>query len=339
VYLNIGGAKVLMDHNLTQSQTNWQEQLEQLEKQLDKTRTLLIEAEAELAERLATINAFEFELRVKVGHLMAKLEKLENEIRKFRDQLRWMGDDWLDGDMDAFESWSMGDRATSSGDYQYRDERTSREPQQSLSQDETAVLKKLYRDLARRFHPDMAIDQADRDYRTQMMMAINAAYAIGGLTRLQELAAEPDPASHDDYAHLDQQMVQIRHRELVSMQRRLKEIQREMGRLDNHHSSKMMARMGKLVDNGRHYFDELAHQIQDKIASSMVERDILKTQIESMEAEADSFAGDNFADTVLDATEDRIFEEDTSADFDPYIRKRTDRVYFEEDFDDNMDFE
>ncbi|MCP5101282.1 MAG: J domain-containing protein [Chloroflexi bacterium] len=328
-----------MDQNLTKARTNWQEQVEQLERQLGETRTLLIEAEAELAERLAKINAFEFDLRVRVGHLTIKLEKIEEEIKTYREKLRWMGDDWLDGESNEFDSWSMGERATASGEYRYRDARVSREPQQTLSKDETAVLKKLYRDLARRFHPDMAVDAADRDYRTQMMMAINAAYALFDLERLQELDAEPDPAQHGEFEQQDRQLVEALHRELIRLQRRLKEIQREFDRLDDHHSSKMMARKEKLEKNGRHYFDELTEQIQESIARLMVERDILKTQIENTETEADAFTGEDFAETVLDATEDRIFEENTSADFDPYIRKRSDRIYFEEDFDDDVDFE
>ncbi len=50
------------------------------------------------------------------------------------------------------------------------------------------ALKRLYRDLARRFHPDLGGDQNERDRRTAIMSQINAAYTAGDLDALQALA-------------------------------------------------------------------------------------------------------------------------------------------------------
>lgn len=329
-----------MEKNITQARTDWREQVEELEKLLDEVRGRLVEKEAELADRLAAINAFEFKLRKQVGHLTVKLDKLETEIKKLQEQLRWMGDEWLNADIDEFYAWSMGKRAAAGGEYRYRDADVTQEPQQKLSEDETAVLKKLYRDLARRFHPDMAVDAEDREYRTQLMMAINAAYAAGDIDRLRELAEEPDAADRIEYAQTDKQLAEALQKELGRLQRRLQEIEREMARLERHQSMKMMRQMEQAEGNGRDYFIDLADQIQEKIAQRMVERDILKTQIDSMEADAADFSSENFAENVWDATLDRTVEDEPSApEFDRYIQKRTDRVYFEEDFDDDVDFD
>lgn len=328
-----------MERNLTPAHTNWREQVEELDKLLDEIRSRLVEKEAELADRLAAINVFEFELRKQVGHLTVKLEKLEVEIKQLRDKLRWLGDEWLNADNDPFDAWSMGKRAAAEGEYRYRDATVPQMPQPELSEDETAVLKKLYRDLARRFHPDMAIDEADREYRTQMMMAINAAYAAGDIERLLKLAEEPDAAERIDYAQTDKQLAEALQKELGRLQRRLQEIEQELARLERHQSTKMMRQREKVERNGRNYFSDLAEQIQEKIAQRMVERDILKTQIESMDMEDGSFSGENFADAVWDATLDAAFEEEITPEFDRYIQKRKDRIYFEEDFDDDFDFD
>jgi len=57
-------------------------------------------------------------------------------------------------------------------------------------------LKKLYRELARRFHPDLGADQAERDRRTAIMSQINAAYAAGDADALQALAeGDGDPSA------------------------------------------------------------------------------------------------------------------------------------------------
>ncbi|MBZ0287964.1 MAG: hypothetical protein K8I30_10145, partial [Anaerolineae bacterium] len=53
--------------------------------------------------------------------------------------------------------------------------------------DSEALLKRLFRGLARRYHPDFAADDADRDYRTRLMAMINEAYAARDVGTLQTL--------------------------------------------------------------------------------------------------------------------------------------------------------
>jgi hypothetical protein len=51
-------------------------------------------------------------------------------------------------------------------------------------------LQKLYRDAAKRFHPDLAEDDLDRAWRTMMMQTANAAYTAGDIDALQQLLDE-----------------------------------------------------------------------------------------------------------------------------------------------------
>jgi hypothetical protein len=55
-----------------------------------------------------------------------------------------------------------------------------------------AELKQLYRALAKRFHPDLAADHADKERRAARMAEVNQAYAAHDLVRLRQLAEEPD---------------------------------------------------------------------------------------------------------------------------------------------------
>ena len=50
-------------------------------------------------------------------------------------------------------------------------------------------LSRLYRDAAKLFHPDLAEDDADREWRTQMMQKVNAAYAAADCATLSALVA------------------------------------------------------------------------------------------------------------------------------------------------------
>jgi len=61
--------------------------------------------------------------------------------------------------------------------------------------DELSRLKALYRELARRLHPDLAATEAERDWRTPRMALVNAAYAARDLAALEALAAQGDDPS------------------------------------------------------------------------------------------------------------------------------------------------
>jgi hypothetical protein len=51
-------------------------------------------------------------------------------------------------------------------------------------------LKSLYREIARRIHPDLAIDDDDRDRRNRMMAAANRAYEEGNEAQLRAILVE-----------------------------------------------------------------------------------------------------------------------------------------------------
>jgi DNA repair exonuclease SbcCD ATPase subunit len=55
-------------------------------------------------------------------------------------------------------------------------------------------LKLLYRALAKRFHPDLSADPAEKPWREQMMARVNTAYRAQDLPALRQLAGEPNAA-------------------------------------------------------------------------------------------------------------------------------------------------
>jgi len=55
-----------------------------------------------------------------------------------------------------------------------------------------AELKRLYRLLAKRFHPDLATDPAEKEWRATRMAEVNAAYAARDLPALRRLESQPD---------------------------------------------------------------------------------------------------------------------------------------------------
>jgi hypothetical protein len=59
-------------------------------------------------------------------------------------------------------------------------------------------LKRLYRQLARRYHPDLTTDPAERARRNRLMAEINNAYSERDIDALRTLAAQPEGATIDE---------------------------------------------------------------------------------------------------------------------------------------------
>jgi hypothetical protein len=117
---------MIKNKTLTETTSNWREQVEELQKLLAVVQVDLIDAETGLAERLSAISAFEFRLRALTIRLVERLDKLEAEISAFRKQLRHLdngADDESDGfwSVDDVEDVATGDGAQAEGEFRYRE--------------------------------------------------------------------------------------------------------------------------------------------------------------------------------------------------------------------------
>ncbi|MFN2137240.1 MAG: hypothetical protein ACK2UK_14870, partial [Candidatus Promineifilaceae bacterium] len=289
------------DRSLTPSGKSWKRQIAELQEMLETLRPLLVAAEQRLSQHLSEISAFEFLVRSRLEPLNRRLERLEKEIRRLQEELRRMREDSFFVDTfeggDLFETWRSSARAGSaaSGEYRYHTPQ-EQPPRRKLTDDQIETLKQLYRKLARRFHPDFSMDEADRSYRTGIMMAVNAAYAAGDLERLRELTRQPD-ARQPDYGQ--EELAAALLREVHHCRRRLAEIEEEMARLHHHPSYLLKQRVDEAALAGKDLLERLADDLRERIAERMAQRDILQVEIESFAQGEFEIGGDEFADAVF----------------------------------------
>jgi len=290
-----------MERDVVPTGTNWRERARELEALLAELRPQLIDAETQLADRLSAISAFEFQLRARLEALSRRLDALQAEIDQLRAELRRYQEDLFDWEADLppasqrEKAWRFSDQGgATAGAYRYR--AAVEKPRPALQAEQQAVLKQLYRQLARRFHPDLALDETDRAWRTDLMMAINAAYAVGDLTELQRLADEPDRAPRAPQS--DEELVDALQREVDRCRRRLTEIAAELATLERHDSARLLRRAERAAAEGRDLLNELAADLRRRIAEKLVERDVLETQLEEVEREGVELSADDLADIV-----------------------------------------
>ncbi len=179
--------------------------------------------QAELNPIQAAFEAFEWEYTQRVGHLISELnvlrattQKIEQKTARIharmasdpggvlgdlfdQDELREIGemfgidvpDEWFanarKGRESAGDDWDWAEFASA-------EEELIREMQRNRSrrmpEEETAELKRRYRDLARRFHPDLADSSDERAMRQEIMLRINHAWQCQDLEALRALEHE-----------------------------------------------------------------------------------------------------------------------------------------------------
>lgn len=338
-----------MTIHATLAQTDWPTQIQELQQILQELRPQLISAETELADQLAAINRFEFDLRTRLGHLTQQLESLEAEISDFRTLIRRRREEWLE--RNGYDSivgewgdlWEVVDEtegAEAADSYRYRDPEQRTTPK-AISPDEAVSLKKLYRQLARRFHPDLAENEADRQHRTTLMIAINAAYAAADFARLEQLALEPDTVTgHIIYDSLQQQAVALL-REIQRLERRLQEIQAEQKQLADHRSSRLMRRVEKAIAEGRDLIAEITADLKEKIVQTIVERDILRHELdnlENLEEQDPVVLGTALAEAIWDMTLDDLALGEDLGEEEWLYQQRGRRSYWDDNEDDRESY-
>jgi len=140
---------------------------------IDRLRARLTELEAALAERVAEITraradlaAFRIRYRKEVGRLHEELDDLERAIAEA--ELGEIGKR-LEGEPDAAEPQSASSRSGAAPRFT------------------SDAVRRLFRDVARTVHPDLARDEQARDRRHALMVEANRAYALGDEERLRTI--------------------------------------------------------------------------------------------------------------------------------------------------------
>lgn len=129
-------------------------------------------------------------------------------------------------------------------------------------------LKKLYREVARLCHPDLAGNEQEREYRHKLMIAANQAYEAGAEERLQALLS-----AESSFAELTRQslsavdLVQVL-RATKATQERIIELEAELERVKTSELFRLKQRADRAEAIGHDFLQELVSQVERQIRKS-----------------------------------------------------------------------
>lgn len=257
------------------------EKVKRLRLELEQLRTELANAEAERNSQLEDIEAFEFRFEAHVGQLLDQLATIESEVNSYLTQIKLRRHEQSFADQGtSFDPVEEQFRQT----WQHNPETAVPQPSPTPPPASQAQIKKIYRQLARQFHPDLAIDEADRQYRTDKMAVINDAYNAQSMVELIALAEELE--SHQSQLRTaqppDQEMAQALQEEVDRCRRRLRAIDNELQNLPNRPMVDLALQVKLARREGRNLLAEMATELERKIARKSAERDMLRAQFNNL---------------------------------------------------------
>ena len=141
------------------------EKIEDLRARLTELESMLGERSADAAKAQADLAAFRIRYRAEVGLLHDELDRLELELAEA-------------------ELGEVSKRVAEAGGPEPLPAAARPEPQPRFTSD---AVRKLFRDVAKAIHPDLARDEVTRDWRHSLMVEANRAYAMGDEQQLRAI--------------------------------------------------------------------------------------------------------------------------------------------------------
>lgn len=234
------------------------------EQELSRKRAEHAAIEMELAERelraenlRAELGAFERQYLHHVGLLYADLDECKARIA---DRIAQRQPDNLRAQKAAQEARARSNETKASAG-----EKLPEEPKAFASSPE---MKKLYREVARRVHPDLTSDRADRAKRQNLMAEANQAYERGDEARLKKILTEyecsPELVTGEGAGA---ELVRVIRR--ISQGRsRLAEIEAELQELLRSDLYQLKLRVDEAGQHGRDVLRELKEKVEEQIAQA-----------------------------------------------------------------------
>jgi hypothetical protein len=232
-----------------------EEELLRKREELAAIRAILAERELELVDFRRKLAAFEGRYLREVGTLYAELDEWKARIAELRARLH---------PSDTSHKEAEDARQQARQTYEEAHGKASEAREFTPSPD----LKRLFREAAKRIHPDFSRDEADSERRTRFMAEANRAYEAGDADTLRRILDEfLDGADAVQGEGIGAELIRII-RQISLAKARLAAIEQEMATLSQSEIALLKKQAEEAEQNGRNLLAELATSVREKIQSA-----------------------------------------------------------------------
>ena len=234
--------------------------------QLAAVRTRLAERESELAQLRAQLKTFEGRYLRQIGILYAELDDIEARVAEREVDL-------YDSDSARSRAEEARRQARETHDAAFGDAREAEEF------DPPPSLKTLFREVAKRIHPDFARDDAEQKHFTLLMARANQAYSRGDTDTLERML--------DDHLEINASIAgEGAAAELIRITRQIQHAERDIANLDAEQHALLSSEVAQLYIDAeaaeqehRDLLTELAANLRGQIADAKYRLEFVNRQV------------------------------------------------------------
>lgn len=234
------------------------EELRQKKKDLTQLEQELAEMELLLSTCKGELHLFEKHYNQVVGPKYAEYDEIRAQLLELVFKFDPHQEDLKTAAESAREEANQSARET---------RETQDNPPQQKKYQPSEDLKKMFREVAKKIHPDLTTDRQERVRRHQLMAQLNQAYDELDQDKIQSILQEWEGEFHArENLTVGAQLLKAV-RQIAQVKSRLQRIQAELEQLENSEMCKLKERVDQMKKNGRDVVHEMVASVQDKINS------------------------------------------------------------------------
>jgi hypothetical protein len=215
----------------------------------------LAHKELDLATLSAELLSFESRYTRVVGRRFAELDLLNAKIAEFL----------ASKDPEDLQAQSEAKAAREKAEETAREAGGVAEPSKVEAFKPTKELKDLYRTIAKKIHPDLAIDEEDRERRNKIMAEVNKAYEEGDVERLESILREwetsPEAIEGEDVGSRLVRTIRM----IARVRDRITQIEKETRILMSADLYELKLKAEEAKQDGRDLIEEIARRLDGEI--------------------------------------------------------------------------
>ena len=242
-----------------------QQEIENKKQEIQSHEQRLADLESEYADFCVRLRRFETAYLRRIAPLYHRLDRwrmrieavdmILSRLRDVREGVSLPPDDpflWEQQCSELIrERWQAHQQVEIGGDFA------------DLPEQEAAEAKSLYRELARRFHPDLAEMDEIRSARTKVMVEINQAYHEQDIAKLREIQNRPD-IRDPDRETVGETLIRLIRR-VAQMRRLVREAEDRLDERKTSELSLLMLRCERDYERSGDHFSSVAGMLSEQI--------------------------------------------------------------------------
>jgi nucleotide-binding universal stress UspA family protein len=182
-------------NTMTIEQESIEVSIDNIKEKINGKRAIIANLSEEIATLKRELTSFEAEYHARVGVLYVRLDELELELREYDKRIKLLKSRKIDNLVDLekiIEEKFQKDKEKINKEKKeaehYIEEYEAVKEKTKLDEESEKKIKSLYRELAKKYHPDMARTLEEKERYNTIMAEINQAYNDKDLGKMEELS-------------------------------------------------------------------------------------------------------------------------------------------------------